>query len=127
MTSHLLVVELPDAQVLRALSPNGRAHWAVRRQARQNLQERVQAAVAAAGWPRCGAGRVRVQATYRFPVRRQRDPDNLTALLKAVLDALVRLRVLRGDTTRHCVLLPVAVDDARGPAQLTLVLEEEEA
>lgn len=60
--------------------------------------------------------RVSVQFTrYMGPRQRALDPDNATASVKPLLDALVRNGVLRGDTSKHVELPPVRFVGHREP------------
>ncbi len=53
--------------------------------------------------------RAHVTVEFVFPVRRRRDPDNLSGLAKPLLDVLVREKVLVDDDSEHMDLTVRAV------------------
>jgi Holliday junction resolvase RusA-like endonuclease len=122
--SYTLTILLPQPRLRRALSPNGRAHWGVRYQARRVLQEATLAALLAARppVPRPLAPPVQVAARFQFPDRRRRDPDNLVALLKPVLDLLQAYGALVDDDHAAVALGPLTLTIAPGPATLVCTL-----
>lgn len=99
----LILDDFPSTAVARALSPNGRAHWATKRRARLAVEGEVLAA-ALAQHLRAVSEPVRLRFRYVYPNERQRDVDNLTTgVTKAVIDALVRGRWLAADDSEHVV------------------------
>ena len=104
------------------LSPNSRAHWRTRNKAKKAVADQVALHVIALGRPQLRAP-VEVQPTYVVPDARGRDSDNYTALLKPVIDQLVRSGVLPGGDT-HTALrpLPPAFRVEKGARRLELVL-----
>lgn len=103
---------------IRPDSPNRTrgAHWS-RRQTRARLAKEYMLAALCrrsfAPWPQF-LPRAEVRATVYLPPRsRPLDPDNATAALKPLIDALVHHGVLRGDTSKHVSLSPVAFVPAR--------------
>lgn len=122
-TTYVLTLALPPPRLLRLASPNGRGHWAARAQARQALAQRVALAARAAGLPRPLPPPVGLAAHWQFPVARRRDPDNLAALLKPVVDGLVRGGWLVDDHVGALWLAPATVHVVPGqPATLALHL-----
>lgn len=123
----LVLEDFPQPAVARVLSPNGRAHWAVRKLARESVSERI--AVEAR---RCGLERMRglveIQPVWTFPRKGRHDPDNLsTGVLKVVLDSLVRGWWLADDSQVHVRLMPPVVRVERGVRRLELRFEVEAA
>lgn len=94
-------------------------HWAKRARRAKSAKVHVLAALASpanraarARWT--GRSPVEIRATaYLTPRARSLDPDNATAALKPLIDALVHHGVLRGDTSKHVSLSPVAFVPAR--------------
>lgn len=117
---------LPPAE----LSPNARVHWAERYRAAQSFLEAVYyscvQAMNQAGrekWPYCKA---RVSLTFVFPRGRRRDKDNLVAMFKPGLDALVKVGLLTDDDSKHLTIGEVKVEVDKERAPLTIIELEEE-
>jgi hypothetical protein len=72
-------------------------HWATRRGRLMRAQAKARTHALVAGWEPV-AGRVRLEIVLVFPVRRQRDTDNLYARCKGVGDGL-KGRFFRDDAT----------------------------
>lgn len=107
----------------RALSPNGRAHWATKRAHVQDAHWRVKDQVQRQGLQPM-RGLVSLRARWTFPSHHRRDPDNLsTGVLKACIDALVRCGVLEDDSADHIRLEPASVTVERGRRALVLELD----
>jgi Holliday junction resolvase RusA-like endonuclease len=53
---------------------------------------------------------VSVELTAVYKVRRRRDPDNVMATLKVLLDALVKAGVLPDDSMGHVTIEPVKME-----------------
>lgn len=69
--------------------------------------------------------RAHVELHWRIPDKRRRDADNLLALLKPCLDALVKERVLKDDSFRYVPAVTCCIHPPNGdPASLWLVIEE---
>lgn len=97
----MVIERFPDPVTARTLSPNGRAHWATRKKA-VDLVHVVVARDARDTRLQPMAGKVILQPTFVYPVKRPRDDDNLsTGVLKAVRDALVRGGYLQADDMDH--------------------------
>jgi hypothetical protein len=118
--------DFPDPVMARLLSPNGRAHWAKKRTAREYVRRHV--------WyftrmqelePMTGL--VVIWPTFIYPVVRKRDDDNLaTGVMKAVRDALVLRGLLEADDTDHLKQMPVEVRVEKGRRALELRFERED-
>lgn len=97
----LTLEDFPATALAAALSPNGRAHWAQKRNCvalvkalvkARALIQRIQPMV----------GYVILQPTFIYPVKRKRDDDNLaTGVLKAARDGLVEAGLLVADDMEH--------------------------
>jgi Holliday junction resolvase RusA-like endonuclease len=104
------------------LSPNARVHWRTRKAAKEDVQSTV-AIFARTQNLQPIAPPVLVFPTFIVPDRRARDGDNYNAMLKAVLDALVKAGVLFRDDWRNLTLQPAAFDYEKGVRRLELRLE----
>ena len=122
--SQTIVVQgFPSPPVARALSPNGRAHWAQRQSCRQIVAANVSAAIVMQR-TRPVSGPVRLTFRYVFPERRRRDVDNLTTgVTKAAIDTLVRLGVLAADDSKHVLSVTVEPVVERRARRLEIVIE----
>jgi Holliday junction resolvase RusA-like endonuclease len=118
----LILTDFPPPEISRALSPNGRAHWATRRSARME----VESAVVVEGTVsrlRPVVGPLRVTFRYVFPTRRRRDIDNLTTgVTKAALDALVRGRWIEADDSEHVLSVTAEAVVEPGNRRLEITL-----
>lgn len=81
----------------RILSPNARPHWAAKARAVRQYREAAYLLALAERPPR-PMRRARVTATFYFPSRRRRDPDNLLASLKPAFDGLADAGVVTDDS-----------------------------
>lgn len=116
-----MLADFPDTKTARALSPNGRAHWATQAKAKALVGIRVHQAATSLMWFR---EPVRVTFRYVFPTRRRRDIDNLsTGVAKAVLDTLVRGGWLEDDDSEHVVVVRAEVAYEKGSRRLEVVIE----
>ena len=97
----LVLENFPSPVMARALSPNGRAHWATKRKFTEAVHDFVKLrAFVQQLQPMIGY--VVMQPTFIYPVARTRDDDNLsTGVLKAVRDGLVRAGLLMADDMDH--------------------------
>lgn len=107
----------------RALSPNGRLHWMTRAKLVRGL--RVAARLTACQELRCERpcwSRARLQATFFWPDRRRRDPDNAAAMLKPAIDGLVDAGLILDDSAEVLSHEPVvfAVDAERPRVELAV-------
>lgn len=123
----VVALELPS----RLLSPNGRAHWTIVRQAKQDARWRAKLAAAvllyAAPTPYFPAGtRVRITATARPRQRNhEHDDDNLKAGCKSYLDGFTDAGVWEND--RQAVWGDVVWEEPDGrPGRLVLTMAAEE-
>jgi len=121
-TQRLVLDQFPRPEIARALSPNGRPHWTARRVARLLVTDVVTVAAVRSGL-RHMHGHVTIQPVWVFEVARRRDGDNLTSILKAVQDSLVRGGWLADDSVEHVTLLPPEVRIERGKRALELSFE----
>lgn len=123
MKQTLRIDDFPQPTTARVLSPNGRAHWAVKNANRDYVHLMV-GAVAKAQELQPMAGHVVLRPTFIVPQRRQRDDDNYaTGVLKAVRDALVRGKYIEADDTDHLRQMPVEITVEKGHRALILELE----
>lgn len=90
------VVQLP---FLTPLSMNDRMHHMAKAKAVKEWREAAHWALRAARIPRCE--RVAAQLVYVPAARRRRDPDNLVASFKPVVDALVDAGIVADDTQEY--------------------------
>lgn len=68
--------------------------------------------------------RVRLTATvFMRPRQRALDPDNATASLKPLIDALVKEGVLANDTPKHIAIAPVTFTRSKNPSLYGVRLE----
>jgi hypothetical protein len=125
MKQQLVLDPLPPAPVLRALSPNGRAHWTERKRAQDTMRLCVVVDAVHSGL-RSMPPPVRLQAIWTFPQARRRDQDNLIAVAKCIVDTLVRHRYLQDDRHEMLTVLPPSIRVERGVRKLVLVLESAE-
>jgi hypothetical protein len=120
----LVLDNFPQPNVARALSPNGRAHWATRAEMRRLVQTHVRCAVLREQVLAVARPRVRLSLRYVFPQERPRDPDNwTTGVTKAVIDELVRIGILDADDSKHLDLAPVELHVERGQRRLEIQWE----
>jgi len=81
------------------LSLNDRDHWAVAAKKKKPWREAAMVLARAARIPPCN--RIRVELHYIPKQERRRDPDNLIACLKPLVDGLVDAGVVADDTERY--------------------------
>lgn len=121
-TQTLILDGFPSPPVARALSPNGRAHWRRKQDARKIVEANVSAWLVIQKI-RPMTGRVVLRPRFVFPVHRRRDDDNLaTGVMKAVRDVLVAQGILADDSTQHVRQEPVEVVVEKGQRRLEIVL-----
>jgi Holliday junction resolvase RusA-like endonuclease len=119
----LVIEDFPTTDVSRALSPNGRAHWATKRQQRMHVASEVVIEATRSGL-RPVSGPVRLTFRYVFPEQRKRDVDNLTSgVTKACIDALVRGRWLPADDSEHVLSVRAEPIVERGCRRLEITIE----
>lgn len=119
----LWIEDFPQPATARTLSPNGRAHWAVKSKARDVVAAAVKLAAVRAGWVAVD-GPVRVTFRYVRPTRGRIDLDNLsTGVSKAALDSLVRGGYLEDDDSSHVVAVTAEAVYERGRRALQIVVE----
>lgn len=124
MRKHHLKVVLPWPA--RVLSPNARAHWAVKRRA---VQEARRFAHAEAFYKSQGAratplGKIEYRCSFYPPDRRARDEDNLVASMKSYLDGVAD--ALRVNDAKFHLLEPFVGEPCKpGRVELDLYWKEE--
>lgn len=122
----LTLEDFPRPEVARALSPNGRAHWAKKRAASMLVAGHVVAAALQQGLHPM-QGFVVMRPRFTYPNQRKRDDDNLaTGVCKAGRDALVKRGYLINDDLQHLRQMPVEVTVQKGVRRLVLMFEEAE-
>jgi Holliday junction resolvase RusA-like endonuclease len=122
-TQRLVVEDFPSTADARALSPNGRAHWATKNAARKEVASAVKIEGTRSGL-HAASGPVRLTFCYVFPDRRKRDIDNLTTgVTKVAIDALVRGRWLAADDSEHVVGVQALAVVQRGRRALEIIIE----
>jgi Holliday junction resolvase RusA-like endonuclease len=125
----LVLEDFPRPEMARALSPNGRAHWAVKRKVKDQVELIVGASIFEQRLSDSLLGH-QVRITYRwiFPDRRKRDLDNhSTGVVKSVQDAFVRLGLIDADDT-SCVVgitTDISVEPKRRALEITLEAVEQ--
>lgn len=114
-----------------ACSPNSRVHWALRYQDAYVYRNAVfyscidaKNKLAAIGEWR-PFGRVRIYLTFIYPVHRRRDRDNLIAMFKPGLDAIIAAGLVADDDVEHVIIGEVNADVSRSGAPLTVIELEE--
>lgn len=120
----LVLADFPDPKLARALSPNGRAHWATKKRARDIIEWIVGQAIFEQRLTDELLGR-QVRITYRWvlPDRRRRDLDNhSTGVVKVVQDCLVRLGLIDADDTSCVVGISTEIVYERGARRLEITV-----
>lgn len=114
----------PSPQCARALSPNGRAHWASKRNHAKQVKQAVHVRALIQGLAQMD-GIVEIQPRFIYPVARKRDDDNLaTGVMKAVRDGLVEAGYLKADDMDHVVQKRPIVEVQKGTRALILTFTE---
>lgn len=114
-------VALPPG--LELLSLNGREHWAARARTFKSLKTAAWAMLVNARLPRLE--RVTVRVIYDPPDRRPRDPDNLGATVKPLVDALVAAKIIPDDTSAHVAWAHAEISaEVHRPSRLRMVITE---
>jgi hypothetical protein len=123
----ITIEDFPRPEIARQLSPNGRAHWAVRQKARRTVVDHVTAAALRGGLQRM-RGLVVLHVTFVYGEHRTRDQDNLTTgVMKALIDCLVKGGWLAADDMTHLRIAPVDVRIEKGRRAVELRFEERSA
>jgi Holliday junction resolvase RusA-like endonuclease len=119
---------LPPAE----LSPNARCHWAEKYRASQDYLKAVYYSCLEALATNHTEHRAliplrkaRLNLTFVFPQGRRRDKDNLVAMFKPGLDALVKVGLLEDDDSKHLTIGGVKVEVDKERAPLTIIELEE--
>lgn len=114
--AHIEIPLLPT----RAMNPNGRAHWAVRRKDVKPFQQAV--ALQCKG---LRFQKVLITLTFVVPDHRRRDGDNYLASMKSTLDILVWEGVVKDDSSEYVSYAPVQFEVDRERAPVTIIEIEE--
>lgn len=127
MKAQTLVLEdFPRPDVARALSPNGRTHWAAKKKVRDLVEWIVGNAIFDQRLTDELLGR-QVRITYRwiFPDHRRRDIDNhSTGVVKVVQDSFVRLGLIDADDTSCVVGITTEIAVEKGRRALEIEITE---
>jgi crossover junction endodeoxyribonuclease RusA len=114
-------VALPPG--LELLSMNGREHFMARARTFKSLKTAAWAMLKNAKVP--PLDRVTVRVIYDPPDRRPRDPDNLGATVKPLVDAIVAAGIIPDDNSRHVVWAHAEIGpEVRKPSRLRIVITE---
>lgn len=82
-------------------NPNSRTHWRKREQVKVVVQDEIIALVREQNWDQPPLQMANVKLTWTFPDNRRRDPDNLVAASKPLIDALRKAGVIHDDSWQH--------------------------
>ena len=85
----------------REWNPNSRTHWRARETAKILVQDEIIALVREQNWDHPALPMANVKLTWTFPDNRRRDPDNLVAASKPLIDALTKAGVIEDDSWQH--------------------------
>lgn len=120
----IVLADFPSVGLAEKLSPNGRAHWAVKNDARLQVSAMVAMAVVVHGIEPV-QGPCVLRFVWVFPRGGRHDLDNLigSGVTKAAIDALVRKGVLPDDDSGTVVDVKAEVCIERGQRRLEIVLE----
>lgn len=121
----LTLEDFPQPALARALSPNGRAHWATKKKARETVEWIVGNAIFEQRLTdELLGGQVRITYRWVFPDRRRRDLDNhSTGVVKSLQDCFVRVGLIDADDTSCVVGSTTEITVERGRRALVVTLE----
>jgi len=121
------VTQLPPV----SSSPNWRGHWSEKYKDGQTYRDAVFYECVDAIDRACREGRlaftylpfkkVKLNLTFVYPVYRRRDRDNLIAMFKPGLDAIIAAGLVADDDVEHVEIGEVNVDVSRTGAPLTII------
>lgn len=123
-TQTLVVEDFPSPELALTLSPNGRAHWAVRQKAKNVVRDAVWTAWVTRQFELVPV-HPPVHVTYRWivPDRKHRDIDNAsTGVVKVAQDTLVRLGMLPGGDHSTVLTSHTEIVYEKGQRRLEIVL-----
>ncbi len=117
------VTQLPPV----SSSPNWRGHWSEKYKDGQTYRDAVYYScvnvrnklMALGDWQ--PFQRVRINLIFVYPVHRRRDRDNLIAMFKPGLDAIIAAGLVADDDVEHVEIGEVNVDVSRTRAPLTII------
>jgi Holliday junction resolvase RusA-like endonuclease len=82
-------------------NPNTKTHWRRRETVKVAVQDEIIVLVREQDWNQPPLPMANVKLTWTFPDNRRRDPDNLVAASKPIIDALTKARVIQDDSWQH--------------------------
>ena len=85
----------------REWNPNTKTHWRRRETVKVAVQDEIIAQVREQGWDQPALVMANVKLTWTFPDNRRRDPDNLVAASKPLIDGLTKAGVIADDSWQH--------------------------
>lgn len=112
-------IEIPMLPT-RAMNPNGRAHWAVRRRDTEPFKQAI-----AIQTKRLRFQKVIITVTFVVRDKRRRDGDNFLASLKGAFDTLVHEGVVKDDSAEYVSYAPVVFVVDRERAPMTIIKLQE--
>lgn len=122
----IVLLDFPAPDIARALSPNGRAHWAAKKRAKTEVRTALWEALTRAR-PRPTAPPVLVRYRWVVPDRKKRDLDNhSTGVVKAVQDYLVQEGLFPGGDHSTALTSQVEIVYEKGQRRLEIVIEPAE-
>jgi crossover junction endodeoxyribonuclease RusA len=107
---------------LHLLSLNDRGHWAARYKRTEDLKKAAWAVALQQKIPRME--HVSIVAEYQPGDLRRRDPDNIAASVKVVIDALRAARKLPQDDSRHVTGVTCRIGPLHPKGRLVIYLTE---
>ena len=119
-TGRTFTIPLPPG--LKLLSLNDRLHYGARYRRSQDLKKAACVMALKARIPRLE--RVSIVVEYQPRDRRHRDPDNIAASAKALIDGLRAARVLAEDDSRHVAEVTCQIGELYPKGRLVLHLTE---
>lgn len=107
------------------LSLNDRGHWRGRARVIRSVRQEAAWRVRAAEIPHCD--RIHVQFVYVPRDSRRRDPENLIATQKALIDGLVEAGVVDDDTPRYVTWSPpmITTPDPKDPRMMLQITRKD--
>jgi len=106
-------------------SPNSRAHFRVKGEASRSVRDDIRVLIREAGWGGERWPAANCWVVFHLPTKHRRDPDNLTARMVPVWNALVREGLLVDDNI-DVIGWPVYSHVYGKPAQTVVALERVE-
>ena len=123
-TARLELPYLPPVQLSPNWSPRTQGSYYVSRRVKDKLQQDTAMAAKAAGLR--PMGKVLISVTFVVADHRRRDGDNWLIRLKASWDSLVKLGILKDDSSEFVSFAPVQFEVNKSQAPRTIIRIEEE-